>query len=220
MQHGDTSHQAIFENASQAIHVAFTIMGEDAPQDSTLRKSLIRILESMDLPQGKQRSWLEQLRGTPSETVHFGGLSPSDVRAQCALITLSVESKLPGPERWAIQAKYGKTDFEDIEGKRRFAFSAERIEAIRQLAGWLSPSFAELPRAALDCMVAKFYAKHKKTTISFRDLAKSFGHNRMTYARAFEKLKVHLRALENMAVMRLTPYFEEQGLVEISQETA
>lgn len=204
---------AVFETTAQAIHVAFVILGEEAQQDGMLRKALIGMLENLNPPAGAHRDWLEQLRGTPSETVHFGGLSSNDVRAQCSMIMVAIRTKLPKTEMWALQAKYCKTDFEDVNGKRRFAFSREKIEAINGLTDWLHPSFPSLPRAALSCIIAKLYARHKKTEISFRDLAKTFGASRMLYARAFPRIRAQLRPLEDMAIQRLQPYFEQQGIV-------
>lgn len=206
---------AIFENTGQAIHVAFTIMAEPAQQDSMLRKSLVRLLDAMPSLSPRLTAWFEQLRGTPSDTVHFDGLSSYDVRAQCAMILLAVRTRLPEPEMWALQAKYAKTDEERIEKKVRYAFSPEKAAAIRGLSHWLVQTsvFESVPLAAMDCMVAKFYAHQKNIEISYRTLAKTFGGSRMTYARAFPAVKKLLRPLEEMAIMRLEPYFAEQGIV-------
>lgn len=224
----------IFESTGQAIHVAFTILAEPAQQDSMLRKSIISALESMPLLSGRQQAFLDQLRGTPSETVHFDGLASNDVRAQCALVMSAVRTKLPDPERWAIFAKYAKTDFEDVgedrslvpspgrgngePPKRRFAFSPEKIEAVQNLSMWAYNGMSErgpvpVPLLAVDCMVAKIYAHHRNTQISFRSLAHAFGGNHMTYARLLPKIRKRLAPLESMAISRLTPYFEQQGIV-------
>jgi hypothetical protein len=205
----------VFESTGQAIHVAFTIMAQPAQQDCVLRKSLIRMLDSMNVLSPQLTNWMEQLRGTPSDTVHFDGLSSYDVRAQCSLILLAIETRLPEPERWALCAKYSATDHEGPKDKRRYAFSKVKSEAIKSLSDWIVESglLSEIPRLAMDCMVAKFYANHAKTEISFRVLAKSFGGNHMAYKRAFDNVKARLRPLELMAVQRLSPYFEAQGIV-------
>jgi hypothetical protein len=140
-------------------------------------------------------------------------LSRLDIRAQCALVTQAVRTKLPDAERWVLQAKYGHTDFEDQDGARRFAFSAERIAAIQGLAEWLQPLFPQIDRLALDCMLGRLFANHRKIDISARDLAKAFGGNHTQYLRASAKMKEHLRALEVQALARLDPYFSQHGLV-------
>lgn len=228
---------AVFETTGQAIHVAYAIMAQPATQDSMTRKSLVRMMDSMTfLPPGLNE-WLEQLRGTRSATVHFDGLAPNEVRAQCAMIVNAIRTRLPKPEMWALQAKYAATEDEGRGANKRYAFSAEKAAAITSLSNWLVqtsapfkaqdfcgpmnvPAMKELrspfhgiPIQAMDCMVGKFYTNHKKTEISYRTLASTFGGSRMTYARAFPKIKAHLRPLEQMAIKRLTPYFEERGVV-------
>lgn len=215
--------EAVFATAAQAVHVSFVILAQEAQQDAPLRKALIRIMEDTNLTTGNQRNWLDQLRGTPSGTINFGGLQMLEVRAQCAMVTQAVR-KLPAPEMWALQAKFGQVEFEDLETgqlprldppRRRFAFSAERIVAIKGLSDWMAPSFPKIPAFALDCMLGKVYADHKKIEISFRDLAKSFGGNHMVYARSFKVLKRRLRELEELAFQRLDRQFVDQGIIPI-----
>jgi hypothetical protein len=213
MTHDTANRDAIFTSAGQAVHVAYMITGQDAPQDAPLRKMLIRMLESAPNPGGEQRAWLEQLRGSPSRGVNFAGLGPLEVRAQCALIVHAVKTRLPRMEMWALQARFGHMEMEDGEGNRRFAFSAERIDAIKGLSDWLAPSFPTNKPIAIDCMIGKLYANHQKMEISFRDLAANFGASHMTYKRAYEKLRTRLRELEDLALERLEPYLREQGVV-------
>ena len=297
---------AIFENAGQAVHVAFLIMAQEATQDAPLRKALIRIMESIKLDSGNQRNWLDQLRGERGAgTVNFEGLSPGDIRAQCALITQAVKTNLPEIERWVLQAKYGQTDFEDVvddavadtalpdavelargklvrarenlneagrsfqrlpdqaarrrmidargelidtsdalaavesearvaaamvdqlsvrglidngrvpagvRSRRRWAFSAERIAAIRGLSDWFAPMFPRIKPLAIDCMMGMLYANHKKIEISTRDLAKSFGGDHRIYWRASSKIRNNLRILEESAIARLETIFVEHGV--------
>lgn len=293
--------EAIFENAGQAVHVAFLIMAQEATQDAPLRMALIRIMESINLVDSKQRHWLDQLRGGGGGTVNFSGLSGGDIRAQCALITQAVKTKLPNVEMWVLQAKFGQTDFEDVSStgdpdlvdalvrakehvraargvvteatqvldrarhderveaiaalskarasltyadrkeqaaqvaydrsvacrlvdngpplkdasavsKRRYAFSPERIAAIQGLSDWFAPLFPRIKPLAVDCMLGRIFANHKKIDISARDLAASFGGSYSTYLRASWKIKNHLRILEDQAIARLEPIFSEQGV--------
>jgi hypothetical protein len=206
---------AVFETTGQAIHVAYQIMAQPAMQDSMTRKSLVRMMDAMAFLSPQLTHWLQQLRGTPSNTINFDGLSPYDVRAQCAMVLSAVRTKLPPPEMWALQAKYAVPVEEGKGRHKRYAFSEENATAIKGLSNWLvqTSAFHSIGTSAMDCMVAKYYMHHKKTEISYRDLEKTFGGSRMTYARAFAKLKTMLRPLEVMAIARLTPYFEERGVV-------
>ncbi|MEO7579927.1 MAG: hypothetical protein ABIT83_20145 [Massilia sp.] len=299
----EVQQEAIFENAGQAVHVAFLIMAQPATQDAPLRMALIRIMESIKLESKQQRHWLDQLRGGGDGTVNFSGLSGGDIRAQCAMITQAVKTKLPNVEMWVLQAKYGQTDFEDVSsdqdgdpdlldslvrakeevrelravvttaadvldcarhderlqaidalnkakakltfagrkeqlaqvaydrtracklvdngpapkdgktaGRRRYAFSPERIDAIQGLSDWFAPMFPRIKPLAIDCMLGRLFANHKKIDISARDLAASFGGSYSTYLRASWKMKNHLRELEERAIARLEPIFLEQGV--------
>ena len=205
--------EAVFENVGQAVHVSFLIMAQEAKQDAPLRAALIKAMESVQL-NGRQRCWLEQLRGTASGSINFGGLDGNEVRAQCALVLQAVKHRLPKTEMWVLQAKYGQTDFEDVDGRRRFAFSVERIEAIKGLADWFRPMFPGLNPNAVDCMLGRLFANHKQLDITVRDLAKSFGASHMTYQRASTRMQGHVRELEQMAFNRLAPSFVADGVVE------
>lgn len=210
---------AIFHSVGQALHVAFLIMSVDAPQDSPLRKALMQMMKDVDLTED-QAEWFEQLRGAASGTVNFSGMSPIDVRAQCALIISAVRSKLPQPEMWAVQAKFGYMEIDGGANNRRYAFSAERIDAIKGLSHWLAPSINGVSSMALDCLVAKAYANHSRTSISLRDLEKSFGIARSTVDRRYKEVQEHLHKLEFKATERLRPIFESQGIVELIENTA
>lgn len=309
--------EAVFASTRQAVHMAFVVMSQPMQQDALLRRALIRVMESTHLD-GQRREWLEQLRGAPSSTVNFAGLTGDEVRAQCAMVTQAV-AQLPSPEAWVIQARYGYVEFEDVtdgevaaqqlqdaldsaraeaerlrislraarvvldsardqylayegrvappaaaamvkeqyhaardqvrdvsaalgraesterqvqiamdrargntltdgvslapgQGGRRFAFSAERIDAIKGLSAWLHPSFPRIKPLALDCMLGRLFANHQRIGISFRDLAQSFGGSAMLYQRASFKLLTRVRELEEAAFRRLECGFVAQGV--------
>ncbi|MET3134991.1 hypothetical protein AAKU55_005294 [Oxalobacteraceae bacterium GrIS 1.11] len=214
--------EAVFATAGQAVHVAFVLLSQPAQQDAPFRKALIRAMESIQLT-GDQGDWLDQLRGAASGSgsVNFGGLDGNEVRAQCAMIMQAVKS-LPPLEGWVLQAKFGNTDFECRqedsqlpqlkEPRRRWAFSAERIEAIKGLSDHFAPMFPKIKPLAVDCMLGRLFANHKKLDISSRDLADSFGGNHTMYLRASIKMKQRLLELEYQAIDRLEPQFIRHGV--------
>ncbi|QTP32598.1 hypothetical protein B7759_01171 [Burkholderia glumae] len=213
---------AVFQSTSQALHVSFLVMAQPVREKNTFRLALIQIMEMQPTLTARQRIWLNQLIGDVGEsTVNFAGLGMDDVRAQCAVVVSAVRTKLPDIERWAVLARYGQLgDERTPEGTKRFFFLRERAEAIRSLSGWLAPSFDGISTLALDCMLARRYANHARVEISFRDLAKSFGANHMTYKRAFDKIEARIREVENRAAGILTPYFEATGLIGQQQSHA
>jgi hypothetical protein len=204
---------SIFQSIGQALQVAYLVMSVDPRQDAPMRTALLRMMEATKNLTPEQADWYDELRGSVSGTINFSGLTSIEIRAQCALITLSVRSKLPPQEMWAIQARYGQVEHEVASAKKRYAFPAERIAAIQGLSQWLNPLFPRINSLALDCILAKNYANHAKVEISFRDLEKSFGENHMVYARAFPKIKEHLAEVEKQATDRLAKYFVSQGII-------
>lgn len=138
--------RAIFENAGQAVHVAFLIMAQEATQDAPLRKAIIKAMESVKLDNG-QRHWLDQLRGEGGGKVNFEGLQGSEIRAQCVMITQAVK-KLPAAQRWVLQAKYGQTDFEDVAEGGNAGLAATLEQAVQEVR--VQRVKMQQARAALD----------------------------------------------------------------------
>lgn len=309
--------EAIFTSVGQAVHVAFMVMSQPAMQQAPFRKALIRAMESIKL-EGYQREWLDQLRGAPSDSVNFGGLTGDEVRAQCVMIKQAV-THLPDPERWTLEAKYGYVEYENgtpdeaarqqlanalqrattsataererlrlareeleaardgymqvrnrvaspaaeesaqyryeaargavqdasnllreaeslarqiqiivdradgvtiLDGgvpansveTRRFAFSVDRIDAIKGLSDWMRPMFPDMKALALDCMLGRVFAQHKAVSITLRELADRFGGNHTMYRRATDRMKDHLRQLEERALERLALRLVHDGV--------
>jgi len=214
MLHAISNDEGMFKDVTHALHVAYLVMSTEARQDCTTRAALLKMMEYAEAPlTAAQADWFEELRGVASQSLNFKGLSSDDIRAQCALIVSAVRSKLPPPEMYAMEARFTQTEFEDVQGVRRFAFSREKGTAIRALSDWLRPSVGNLPSLALDCLVAKQYANHSRTLISNRDLEASFRLSRMTFARAETKIKASIRALELSGAKRLQLHFIQQGIL-------
>ncbi|AIC86331.1 putative gp66 [Burkholderia thailandensis USAMRU Malaysia  len=211
----------IFDSTRQALHVSFLILASEPRAKNVLRTALIRAMELEPELSEEQRKWLGQLTGSAAEsTVNFSGLDMAEVRAQCAAVVSAVRTKLMDVERWAVIARFGQMgDTRDADGVKRYYFLAERSEAIQSLSRWLEPSFPGISNLVLDCLLARLYANHARATISFRDLERSFGASHMTYKRAYEKIDQRLREVEALAVGRLTPYFEETGLIAVQSNT-
>lgn len=215
--------EAVFRDTRQALHVSFLILSTDPRAKNVFRTALIQIMELQPTLTKRQKAWLDQLIGDIAEsTVNFGGLTGDDVRAQCAEVISAVNSKLGNIERWTVYARFGQMGDERLpDGVKRYFFLRERSEAIQKLSAWLALSFDGISLMALDCMLARLYANHAKVDISFRDLAKAFGANHMTYKRAFDKIRLRMQEVEGRAIDQLTPYFERTGLIEkVTEEIA
>ena len=117
----------------------------------------------------------------------------------------------------AVDRAQGRTVTDGVDlavgmGGRRFAFSAERIDAIKGLSNWMRPMYPRIKPFAIDCMLGRLFANHTRIGISFRDLAGSFGGNAMTYQRASFRMQNHLRQLEDEALARLNGRMVDHGV--------
>ncbi|MFS2112718.1 hypothetical protein [Herbaspirillum frisingense] len=204
---------AIFKDVGHALHTAFVVIANEARQGCVTRAALLRIMEYAPKLSDTQADWFEALRGAPAGTIDFSGLRDDDIRAQCALIVSAVRSKLPEAEMNVVLARFGATDYEDVDGSRRYAFSRERSDAILALADWMRPLVRNVPAQAVDLLLARLFADHAKTKITVRELADSFKGSHMKFHRAGKVVREHVKQLEVMAHARLHPYFVEQGIV-------
>lgn len=197
--------QAMFRSTSQALHFSYMIQAYEVSVENIMSKAIRAIMKELGI-------WNE---GEPS-TVDFSGLSPLEIRGQCAMIRAIVRDRLPGPEAWAIQARYGVNEIAMIDGKKRFVFSRERYEAIMNLGNWMAPSFPNFNPLAVDILVAKAVgavSKNQSGGITFRELAEQFGASKDTWSRALVDVAKRINAIENRAIDSLTPEFERDGLV-------
>ncbi|GLC92331.1 hypothetical protein Tamer19_17390 [Cupriavidus sp. TA19] len=209
---------AVFIDTRQALYVAHMVMALPPRQKAPFRTALIRAMEATPNLTGMQEAWLDQLRGTPSDsTVDFGGLTSDEVRGQCAMVMSAVDSKLPAPERAVVRARFTPAEYEEIgaggQRQRRYFYGPARVEGIRYLSDWLAPSISSIAGSALDMLVAKAFANHERLAFSFRDMEANFGGGKSTYARAYAAVKGRLKGLEEEAVRRLDGYFTAMGLV-------
>lgn len=196
----------IFRSTSQALHFAYLIEAYDVSIESVMSKTLRRTMMELGI-------WNT---GEPS-SVNFGGLSALEVRAQCAMIRSAVRSRLPGPESWAVEARYGINEIVTENGQRRVVFKRYRYDAILRLADWLRPSFPATNPMAVDILVARAVDK-RVCDVTYRDMAERMGASKDTWARALNRIRERLRELENMAIDRLEPDFVRECLV-ASRET-
>jgi hypothetical protein len=194
--------QAIFRSTSQALHFAYLIEAYEVSVESIMSKAMRIIMMELGL-------WNT---GEPS-TVNFGGLNALEVRAQCSMIRAAVRDRLPAPEAWAVQARYGINEIILADGQRKPVFSRERYDAIMRLGDWLAPSFSNFNPLAVDLLVARAVDK-RVVDVTFRQMAENFGLDHSTYAYALKRVRGKLEVLEKMAINRLEPAFMADGLVE------
>lgn len=205
---------AIFRDVGHALHTAYLVIANE-PRQGCVTRSLL--LQAMMVGRSKltpeQAEWFDSLKGSPAGSIDFSGLSDDEIRAQCAMVVAAVNHHLPRIEAMVVRARFGATEYEDVNGVRRYAFSHERATAIRELSDWLRPFLQNVPVMAVDSLLARQFANHIKTKISVRDLAAAFGCSKSTYHRASAVVRGHVRQLEASAHQRLARHFVQQGII-------
>ncbi|WP_112069185.1 hypothetical protein [Herbaspirillum rubrisubalbicans] len=207
---------AIFRDVGHALHTAFLVISNEPRQGCVTRSMLLQaMIVGRNRLTPDQAEWFDALKGSPAGSIDFSGLTDDEIRAQCAMVVAAVNHHLPRIEAMVVRARFGATEYEDVNGVRRYAFSHERAAAIRELSDWLRPALQNVPAMAVDGLLARQFANHMKTKVSVRDLAAAFGCSKSTYHRASAVVRSHVRQLEASAHQRLTHHFVEQGIVPV-----
>jgi hypothetical protein len=134
-------------------------------------------------------------------TINFSGLSPLEVRGQCALVRATVQDHLPSPERDAIYARFGH--------------QTVKAHGVRGLAEYIGPLAGVQHQMALLAVTWSMYqsAKRVQDRWSFRAIEEETGVSKSQLHRAAQVIRQQAQALERRADERLTVLFEETELV-------
>lgn len=182
---------AIFRNVSQALYFSFVIQQYPANGTGNMQ-SVIGILK-------KQMGVALNENNT---TMRLDGLSPMEVRAQCADIRAQVRHKLDELHAQALEARFS----EERDVKRY---------AIRCLAAHIAPQLV----VSLDCALALCWrhytlAERRDKDFTFRQIAQEYGISKDKAARAAAKLASTLAYLEADGMEQLAIGFERAGIVD------
>jgi hypothetical protein len=181
---------AIFMSVPRALHFAYLIQAYVNAPESVMARIMRWHVEECDVWEPRK-----------ARTVDFSGLNGLEIRAECAGIRAHVVRVLPPLECAVIQARYGLTDYVDEEGGRRYFFDRERCAAIQHLAtSWALPQHAEVLPVVLDLLVARHFADKRRTPITLRGIAESFGKSHTHYRRIANRLESQLILIENRAL--------------------
>lgn len=194
---------SLFLSIPRALHFAYLIQAYAAAPESIMARIMREHVEDVDV-------W----EPVKAKTIDFSGLNALEVRAECAGIRRAIADLLPETELHVIRARYGLTDYADVDGVRRFFFDKERSDALQCLGDWagtfypeLMPKEADKPRP-LDFIVARHFASRKTTPITLRQLAEAFGRSHTFYGKVAADLGKRLDLIEMRALDTLTPYFK------------
>ncbi|WP_454756986.1 hypothetical protein [Cupriavidus campinensis] len=190
----------LFADVSHALHVSYLVLSLPPRQKAPFRNMLIQLLEALDQPTLAQERWLTELRGEVSERGYGGSLSMDEYRAQCAMITDAVRTRLPSPEYAAVLARFGHGP-EKLAGCKRLAAYARRSSGLTALT------------LLLDLTARHYLPKQQRQDLTFRSLADKHGGSPATLFRAARWMDQNFRKLETLAIERLEPLFIAHGIV-------
>lgn len=202
---GEKPVNAVFKTTGQALHASYLILSQPAMEKGAFRAALIRAMEATPKLTARQSEWLDQLRGSPSGSVNFEGLSMMEVRAQCSMVTSAVNSRLPTAERGVILA--------------RFAVGGQKGEGVQALVRHCRRSCGINAFAPVYLLVARHYAtKAQREGLSLRAIADKHGVSKHAAETAARWIAKHIGALELLAMQRLQAIFLADGLVEEAED--
>lgn len=190
---------SIFMTVPRALHFAFLIQAYEVAPESIMAKIMRQNMKECEV-------WGPR----PLKTVNFSGLSQVEVYVQCAALRAAVMRELPPLECAAVFARYALTEYEDVDGVRRWAFSKERAEAIMRLAEHCKTFLPDAPLEVLDLLVARAFVNKRQTPIHFTVIAEQHGKSREYWRRLAKRIDERLIGLENAALDTLTPLFTEE----------
>lgn len=191
---------AIFMSVPRALHFAYLIQAYPNAPESSMARILRWPIEECDVWEPRR-----------VRSVDFTGLNGFEIRAECANIRAHVVRVLPPLECAVVHARYGLTDYVDEDGGRRFFFDRERVAAIQYLSGtWAVPQCEHVPLAVLDLLIARHFADKRRTPITLRAVAESFGKSHTHYRRIANRLESQLILIENRALDGLGEVFKAE----------
>lgn len=182
----------IFRSVSQALHVSYLMAILPPTQKSPTQVLINDLMDQAGVKREVERDG----------TINFGGLSPLEVRAQCAMVISAVKNHLQAPERHAVEAW--------------FAHDARKADGVRFLCDWCTPHWTiESPQARMmitwriNVSDDSAAAKH----CSIRDITGEHGIPKSTAHDQLVKVAKVIQTLRSHGMAQLEWMFQEHGLV-------
>lgn len=183
---------AVFQTVGQALHVSFLM--EILPV--TQRVPTQVLIDGL-----KKRCGVWDETPPAARTVNFGGMTPLEVRGQCAMVRAAVVDHLPGPERDAVHARFGH--------------QRTKADGVRRLSEYTKPlARIDHDMAMLAIVWSMFQpARRAADRWSLRAIERETGVPKSTLAEAQARVRSLAQGLERRADERLADLFTRTGLV-------
>lgn len=185
--------EAVFRTVHQALHVSHLM----ACLPPTAKSNTQAIIEQLMLDAGVLRE-VER-----DGTLNFRGLSPLEVRGQCAMVRGAVIHHCTEAERMAIWAW--------------FAHDASKAEGVRYLCNWCAPHWTvDSPHARMLMTWRACVTDDSKAArhCSVRDIEAEHGISKSAVQRQVAAVSKACRGLRERGAGRLESIFIAHGLVD------
>jgi hypothetical protein len=185
--------QAVFRSVHQALHVSFLMAVLPPTQKSNTQALIEQLMRDAGVNREVERDG----------TLNFQGLSPLEVRAQCAMVRGAVSHHCTTPERMAIWAW--------------FAHDASKAEGVRFLCDWCTPHWAiDSPQARMLITWRACVTDDSKAArhCSVRDIEGEHGIPKTTVHRQLGAIMKACRGLRERGAGRLEAMFIAHGLID------
>lgn len=190
--------EAIFRSITQALHVSFLMGTLPVTQKGNTQVAIERLMEEAGVRTEAMRDG----------TLNFAGMSPMEVRGQCAMVRGAVTHHCAPIERHAIHAW--------------FAHDASKAEGVRQLRDYCAPQFTiESPTAQM-LIVWHVHAQGRaRDMCTERAIAGEHQLSQSTVHRNIVKVAKAASMLRRRGLDRLEPMFVRDGVIDsLSKESA
>lgn len=208
---------AIFRSVSQALFVAYAMDG----QPVSSKGSTQIVIEAL------KRRYARFEDAKHDGSLNFAGLSPLEVRAQCAMVRGAVDHHCDTMERAAIVAMYGQDDPLRVMIKARPHMTAQII-ALAASFGWGGVPAAIVAlrdgpgahmtidsRDARTSVVWHLHSSNRATEqTSERSISAAYNVPKTTLHRNIAAVGAMCTALRRRACQRLEPMFVRDGVVD------
>jgi len=201
----------MFRSTQQALHVSFLMATLPVTQKGNTQAMLERLMEDAGIAREIRRDG----------TLNFGGLSPMEVRGQCAMVRGAVDHHCEPYQRAAITAWFSSAD--DTGGKTAAEVDAHRrkVYAITALHGLVQARMSIESFDAQKLVMWHVHARGRlRDRLTERAIAGEFQIPKTTLHRNIVAVSQTCSALRRGGMERLEALFVRDGLVEDSSVCA
>lgn len=185
---------AIFQTTGQAVHFSYVIQAYDTTPQSQMARIMRGVMQKMGISDG-----------TGPSSIDFTGLTPLEVRGQCAMIRGCVRNHLRFTEANALEARYSS----DRDTKRF---------AIRALADYYAPMLGISTSIAMALMWRQHVEHSMRKNFTLRMIATEYGISKSSVHRTEKALQQYLDNIESAALSNLHARFVADGVIEESTQ--